>query len=47
MIDSGAGGKPYRVVKLLIVLSVVGSDPSLLLCRNINRVLAKRNEHST
>lgn len=47
MIDSGAGEKPYRIVKLLIVLPVVGSDPSLLLCRNINTVLAKRIEHST
>lgn len=47
MIDSDAQGKPYRVLKLLIVLPVVGSDPSLLLCRNITRVLAKRNEHST
>ena len=41
------GGWPYRIVKLLIVVPVVGSDPSLLLCRNRNRALAKLYEHST
>ncbi len=24
----------YRILKLFVVLSVIGSDPSLLLCRN-------------
>lgn len=32
-LSGGAGEKTHRVLKLLIVLPVVGSDPSLLLCK--------------
>lgn len=38
----GGGGEPYRVLELLVVLPVVGSEPSLLLCRSRNRELAER-----